>query len=907
MLYDQRYEENIVLKREAYQNLLTEIKNYPIVDIDYVDYNDKDELHDNNIWYGYTNQVPCLKITYGDSRSKKGNIIFAKEKQNEIKELKKQLEELQYKLNTQRYNVEKFKIAFKENEKVKEDKITQLEQVEALWNGLGTNKENFLKACLALLVLPYELNYKENQGLIYDTNKLFDDVTNNYLTEPIKDIALYYENLTLEKDLNNIEPGDIGPYKAEVSYSQIDTTLRNGESSQSILLRKIKGLQNATYIDPVSGNITKVFASSQQKAFLDNIYKFITAYNLLVFYDTFSTAGKKLGLTEQDISEIWNNPEEQPENINLNDSCIQQIQSIINKIQSSYPVEDNEEIEGKTQWQAALENGTAAFNAVKTTTSSNLEQIVQNIQTVINANLNNLYFRIEGTEKIIADTEIAIEALKANIKQAEKEILDEAGDRKIFGYKYVRLAPNISFDGGLHDKNKEETYGNYDGATLKSNFTISKIENPLPQQQQPTSATLNTLSSSSNQASGTFRVTINDINTYEVPIKGFGNKSDQPINMSTSGTIGITSDSAIEIISKNEDILQTITLDGNIDPKGDIINDIIPSPNGNDTEGKNLGSLLKQWKILYTREAIIGNADGGIATIRPYTDDKGTLGTKDQRWNKVYATNLGDGDKYIDHAYTMEYNTIEEGNKGGPANSYVSADKGYFNTLCIDGNEISPDPLYEVTNGGTTAQFWRGGDTEDGKPGWSNTLTGNFIVDGVVTINSTNGTVDGNIPTIDSSLYSQGGAYFTKNVYGARVFNAVFNDYAEYRTTINLQPGRVVIDNDDGSLSCSSKRLQPGAQIISDTFGHSMGYTEDCQTPLAVAGRVLTYTYQDRNNYHAGMAVCSAPNGTVDIMTREEIKEYPDCIIGIVSEIPQYEEWGTDKVKVNNRIWIKIK
>jgi len=35
----------------------------------------------------------------------------------------------------------------------------------------------------------------------------------------------------------------------------------------------------------------------------------------------------------------------------------------------------------------------------------------------------------------------------------------------------------------------------------------------------------------------------------------------------------------------------------------------------------------------------------------------------------------------------------------------------------------------------------------------------------------------------------------------------------------------------------------PGAQIISDTFGHLMGETNDCKTPLAVAGRVLVYTY----------------------------------------------------------------
>jgi len=55
------------------------------------------------------------------------------------------------------------------------------------------------------------------------------------------------------------------------------------------------------------------------------------------------------------------------------------------------------------------------------------------------------------------------------------------------------------------------------------------------------------------------------------------------------------------------------------------------------------------------------------------------------------------------------------------------------------------------------------------------------------------------------------------------------------------------------------------------------------------------------------MAVCSAPNGTIDIMTREEIQKYPDAIIGIVSEIPNYESWGTGNVPINGRIWIKVR
>jgi hypothetical protein len=164
-------------------------------------------------------------------------------------------------------------------------------------------------------------------------------------------------------------------------------------------------------------------------------------------------------------------------------------------------------------------------------------------------------------------------------------------------------------------------------------------------------------------------------------------------------------------------------------------------------------------------------------------------------------------------------------------------------------------------------------------------------------------TSEGSFDNYKKRIYTTDSTVFK----ATKVFNAVFNDYAEYRTTINLEPGRVVIDQDNGSLACASTRLQPGAQVISDTFGHSMGETDTAKTPIAVAGRVLVYPYQARENYHAGMAVCSAPDGTVDIMTREEIRDYPDCIVGIVSEIPEYETWGSDNVKVNGRIWIRVK
>lgn len=140
-----------------------------------------------------------------------------------------------------------------------------------------------------------------------------------------------------------------------------------------------------------------------------------------------------------------------------------------------------------------------------------------------------------------------------------------------------------------------------------------------------------------------------------------------------------------------------------------------------------------------------------------------------------------------------------------------------------------------------------------------------------------------------------------------RVYGAVWNDYAEFRKSTELEPGRCVIEVGDGSLIRSFGRLEPGAEIVSDTFGFAIGETDECKTPLAVSGRVLAYPAEDRESYKPGDAVCSGPNGTVSKMTRQEIREWPDRIIGTVSEIPNYETWGTGNVPVNGRIWIRIR
>lgn len=142
---------------------------------------------------------------------------------------------------------------------------------------------------------------------------------------------------------------------------------------------------------------------------------------------------------------------------------------------------------------------------------------------------------------------------------------------------------------------------------------------------------------------------------------------------------------------------------------------------------------------------------------------------------------------------------------------------------------------------------------------------------------------------------------------GHRLYGAVWNDYAEFRSAEVMEPGRVVVETKIGIMKLSTKRLQPGGNIISDTYGYAIGETKDAKTPIAVSGRVLVYPYEDRDSYEPGDAVCTGPNGTVSKMTREEIREYPERIVGTVSEIPDYETWGQENAKVNGRIWIKVR
>ena len=148
----------------------------------------------------------------------------------------------------------------------------------------------------------------------------------------------------------------------------------------------------------------------------------------------------------------------------------------------------------------------------------------------------------------------------------------------------------------------------------------------------------------------------------------------------------------------------------------------------------------------------------------------------------------------------------------------------------------------------------------------------------------------------------------TGELRGSKLWGAVWNDYAEFREGDTIDAGRCVVEVGDDTLITSTERMMPGANITSDTFGFAIGETEQAKTPIAVSGRVLAYPYESREEFkkNIGRPVCSGPNGTVSIMTDEEYRNKGYCAIGTISAVPDYEEWGTGKVKVNGRVWIKV-
>ena len=957
MIIDEKYQDNIVLKKDAFQELLTNIKNYPVIDIDYIEENELDwpvyqtNPSDNTtIWSRYTDNTPCIRITYGDNETYKGkSSLLTGRAKMDVELAKAELAILYKDLQQQQKEKERWELIKKTNENLKELKENEIQ----IFINKYQNK-NFIAVQNAEDGLAYIQDENYNQYM-------FSKVIQDTYAAMMNIVIQYYTPNNFSNDLYNVEFNFTPALFTFQEDNGVIKIYKNSNEIQSF--NSFQELEN--YILSPSASFPPIPENN------------ISVIQLKIFEDFSSIKGA-----------IFNNNDN-----NSNNNIYSRIIYNYDKLKQIDPSHT-------TQYETEKDRALQAFKALETnflnyeswlvvsyTDTVNDIQIVKPGQDVIDF-INTMneyitdYFASEIDDKInratdklnsitnsISTIEQQIQTKKSNIQTIIDELtLTEQQQIGIKGYKYVKVGSSI---------NVNDNEAGFEILNNKNGFTRNPAGQPNGlywDNDDDDSTPLVKL----DQPFGTIRITGNG-NVYEVKVQGLD--TDQNGHPIINGPVTISGNT---------------TIDGELDVKGPLITyktiDGTPTPiqiGGDDVDlgGDNqadidgYGNPIYFWRSDGAWSNILNN-DLQLKPQNSSVDDNGNIYgkalilsnkddnnyTKDVIMRNVYTKNLIDtqiwrqkvsSNNVYYKAYkrikavpfgtpfpaNIDYGDGEENQRywlrtcdsathqiwfstpyygGGSAaganetdwNNYVGTASAHPTNALLyeitDDTTVDPVEVYvhqafndfTIVNNREYFQLTYITHVATQEQGYSYYVTVTDYTQ-MITPDFTNYLI----------FYQQSGSgswpatldmdhgYFQAN----KVFNAVFNDYAEYRQTIDLTPGHCVIDNDDGSLSCTTERLQPGVQVISDTFGSSMGMNDKCQTPLAVAGRVLVYPYQYREKYHAGMAVCSAPGGTVDIMTREEIKNYPDCIVGIVSEIPQYDTWGTDNVKVDGRIWIKVK
>ena len=356
----------------------------------------------------------------------------------------------------------------------------------------------------------------------------------------------------------------------------------------------------------------------------------------------------------------------------------------------------------------------------------------------------------------------------------------------------------------------------------------------------------------------------------------------------------------------------------------------------NPLSSKTTGILVKNYYVdnIYYQE-VIGTLDGGMYKRRKMGDTWSSwvqMATTSD--NVASATKLATGRTLKVNLASTAASTAFNGTANitdiGVAGALSIANGGTGSTTAAAARTalgITPANIGAATSSHTHSYLPLSGGTVTGAIIINNNNSSGQISlfedgeGGTLTIKSKNGTYQYHVDAyadeyirMHTADLNPNGAYKqiswngkTGELIADAVYGAVWNDYAEYRDQNEpLIAGHIAYCDDNGKLKYTTKRLQKFEGVISDTFGFAIGETDECKTPLAVSGRVLVYC-DPEDDFHSGDCVCAGPNGIAYRMTREEIMMYPDRIVGVVSEIPTYERWGSGDVEVNGRIWIKVK
>lgn len=142
------------------------------------------------------------------------------------------------------------------------------------------------------------------------------------------------------------------------------------------------------------------------------------------------------------------------------------------------------------------------------------------------------------------------------------------------------------------------------------------------------------------------------------------------------------------------------------------------------------------------------------------------------------------------------------------------------------------------------------------------------------------------------------------NISATKVFNAVWNDLAEFRTVKAGEekiPGKVYVATEDGLVLASKKAQQGTIGVYSDTYGYALGGKESKNMiPIGISGWVLAYVDK---KYPIGTALVSGPNGILTKASCCDKVFNPERIVGIIETSPS----SYNNLKIDGRYWVKVK
>lgn len=185
---------------------------------------------------------------------------------------------------------------------------------------------------------------------------------------------------------------------------------------------------------------------------------------------------------------------------------------------------------------------------------------------------------------------------------------------------------------------------------------------------------------------------------------------------------------------------------------------------------------------------------------------------------------------------------------------------------------------------------------------WKSTTEG--ISCGRVKVNSTTRAA-GELYSGTTDPVSTNRMNYDGHFYATKVYNAVYNDFADYwgKLPEGEKPvhGRVYVACGGKNVKIADKRADSSALgICSDTYGFASGQSVG-DVPLAVAGFVLAYVDKE---YEPGTRLVNDDRGG---LTRAEPVELFKVIAKFVTkEKKRYLNTKTERITVNGRCWVKV-